>query len=165
MKIYSLLSVIIYALMMAFVTSCSDTPTTSTDPIDSTDLKHYSSATNPEFHSISKDDPIAPVPYYQKKQTKVSSLQNTQEKLSNKVNIESQLIPNTSLNAKNQERLQEINQNLIFYCMKHRKSKAFKNETQCLLYTKNILTTCEKKHKIINTVMVNCIKDRLKKRK
>ena len=69
------------------------------------------------------------------------------------------------LSAKNQERLQEINQNLAFFCMKHRKDPLFQdNEDKCLAFTKKILKICEKKHQIINTVMVNCIKDHLKKR-
>lgn len=71
----------------------------------------------------------------------------------------------TQLSAKNEERLQEINQNLAFFCMKHRQDSAFKNEEGCLAFTKKVLKSCEKKHQIINTVMVNCIKERLKKKR
>lgn len=75
------------------------------------------------------------------------------------------LTTESALSSRNQERLQEINQNLAFFCMKHRNDRAFSSEEQCLKFTKNVLKTCEKKHKLINTVMVNCIKDHLKKRK
>ena len=165
MKTYTLLSVIINALILAFVTSCSDTSLTTKNANDSEELKHYSSATNQEFQTIEKSDPIAPNYHNPKKQVKASPVQSVQDKISKQPIGEIQLVTDTTLSTKNQERLQEINQNLAFYCMKHRKTKAFKNEDQCLLFTKKILNTCEKKHKIINTVMVNCIKDRLKKRR
>lgn len=74
-----------------------------------------------------------------------------------------EMAPVGRLSAKNQERLQEINQQLAFFCMKQRKNPRFANEEQCLNLTKKVLNSCEKKHQIINSVMLNCIKEQLRK--
>lgn len=68
------------------------------------------------------------------------------------------------MSIKNQERLQEINQNLAFFCMKNRKNGPFKNEQHCRTFTQKALESCEKKHRLINSVMVDCIKNQLKRR-
>lgn len=66
------------------------------------------------------------------------------------------------LSAKEQECLQEINQNLAFFCMNHQKHKNFQDEKQCLSYTKKVLDRCEEKHKkTVSTSMVHCVKKQL----
>jgi PBP1b-binding outer membrane lipoprotein LpoB len=124
----------------------------------------YSSTTQKEFEKIEKGEvqkaSLPPAHDIQRQQNKKTTKDTPKEK---KEAVE--LSPETELSSKGQERLQEINQNLAFYCMKHRTDGAFSNEDQCTKFTKKILIECEKKHKLINTVMVNCIKDRLKKRR
>lgn len=123
----------------------------------------YSASTQKEFEQIEKGDvykqSLPPAHDLAKRPLKKSVAPVSSPKENPK------LIPSTQLSARSEERLQEINQNLAFYCMKHRQDGTFKNEDQCLKFTQEVLKSCEKKHKLINTVMVNCIKDRLKKRR
>lgn len=126
--------------------------------------KTYSPATQREFEKIEKGDVqkanLPPAHDIQRQQSKrPKEVQETPKK------VPVQLNTDANLSSKGQERLQEINQNLAFYCMKHRTDGTFSSEEQCLKFTKKILKQCEKKHKLINTVMVNCIKDQLKKRR
>lgn len=145
-------------LTLLFVVSCS-----SESPKPQT--KTYSSSTLKEFEAIEKSDVATPnkTPYIPQGLTPVVKKVSVSKEV--KKEESTQLIPANKLNPKSQERLQEINQNLAFYCMKHRKDSAFSSEENCLKYTQVVLNYCEKKHKIINTVMVNCIKDKLKKRR
>lgn len=68
------------------------------------------------------------------------------------------------LSSKNNERLQEINQNLAIFCMKKRNSNAFKSEEKCQEFTRNALKRCQKSTSEINANLLNCIKSELKKR-
>jgi len=133
--------------------------------------KIYSASTQREFETIEKGDiqkksiPNAHEIHHQQSLPS-RPLPQKEAKINPPAPIESpKLSPDGPLTIRNQERLQEINQNLAFFCMKHRNERAFSSEEQCLRFTKRVLKACEKKHKLINTVMVNCIKDRLKKRK
>ncbi|MDO9182696.1 MAG: hypothetical protein Q7U04_09820 [Bacteriovorax sp.] len=136
--------------------------------------KAYSSNTQKEFEAIEKNDLRSNPPYRanQRPATRppVVIKGPSHEKKIQKENASESMpqiteaIDTSNLSAKNQERMQEINQNLAFFCMKHRKDRAFQDEESCLAYTKKILVGCEKKHKLINTIMVNCIKEQLKKR-
>jgi hypothetical protein len=157
------------ALALGLLVSCSS----ETTKPDNTETKVYSSSTQKEFEAIEKGD-IAPVPSYRRERPQrispnvVQPAQPQKELPKEKIPAKIQnpeLVANGQLNAKNQERLQEINQNLAFFCMKHRKDANFGSEEQCLKFTKKVLNECEKKHKLINTVMVNCIKTHLKKRR
>ncbi len=127
--------------------------------------KTYSASTQKEFEAIEKGDVKQSIPpAHDIRQTK----KTTQAPLPRKTEVpakplEQTKISSDDLSSRAQERLQEINQNLAFYCMKHRNS--FASEEKCLQFTKKILKSCEQKHKLINTVMVNCIKDQLKKRR
>ncbi|MFA6235832.1 MAG: hypothetical protein WC635_00785 [Bacteriovorax sp.] len=117
--------------------------------------KIYSSSTEREFRSIEMSElrnsqPQAPIP--QKEQT-IAPV----PKVINKP-VE------TKLSIKNEERMQEINQNLAFYCMKHRKDPIFKTEEKCLSFTRKVLNNCEKKHQSANSVFLSCIKAGLQKR-
>lgn len=149
---------------MLLAVSCStETPERQT--------KTYSPSTEREFEAIEKRDTHAAPTYQNKSPSKLNPRPNPpKEKIAAPAEIakpapSTEIAPNDKLSAKNQERLQEINQNLAFFCMKHRKDPAFQDEDKCLSFTKKVLLSCEKKHQIINTVMVNCIKDRLKKKR
>ena len=165
MKLYSPLSVIIFIAAGCFLASCGSTPT-----VDETVPKSYSISTEKEFQAIEKGDTKTPNSnqgnYLKKTKTSYSvpSRPTAQPAAVKEQSKTAELVPENQLTTKNQERLQEINQNLAFFCMKHRKESAFQDEDKCLAFTKRVLLACEKKHKIINTVMVNCIKERLKKR-
>ena len=169
MKKSTLLQLTLLITSAIFLAGCSS------EPKNEESQKTFSEKTQKEFESIEKTDlrispprqtlnkPAAKPPAQIKEVIKEKSKEPLKESSAT-------LIPNSEstdrsqLSAKNQERLQEINQNLSFFCMKHRKDKTFKDEDHCLAFTKKVLKKCEKKHKLINTIMVNCIKERLKKR-
>jgi PBP1b-binding outer membrane lipoprotein LpoB len=169
MKKLTLPQILSFMTLAFLVVSCSSEPKTQPEQ------KAYSSDTQKEFEAIEKNDLRTNPPYRstikQAPRPPVVIKETPREKQKEVIKETPGTSPTTEaadvsqLSAKNQERLQEINQNLAFFCMKHRKDKIFQDEEHCLAYTKKILKACEKKHKLINTVMVNCIKDQLKKRK
>lgn len=145
----------------------------SSEPTAAPTQKTYSAKTQKEFEVIEKNDlphrnasngKPTPRPPFTPKEVPHERAKGPLKEALAPVVLSSESNDIRQLNAKNQERLQEINQNLAFFCMKHRKDGVFKDEENCLAYTKKVLSACERKHKLINTVMVNCIKDRLKKR-
>ncbi len=149
-----------YAIAISFIVSCSSE---SPKP----QAKTYSSSTMKEFEAIEKSDVpsanrsiISPRPI----DLPSTKIIGREAPIKAKKEESTKLIPADKLSPKSQERLQEINQNLAFYCMKHRNDSAFSSEEKCLKFTQTVLNYCEKRHKIVNTVMVNCIKDKLKKR-
>ena len=170
MKKLAISQIIYLGLILIFIESCSSAP--EIRPEQNT----YSPSTQKAFETIEKTDlhPTQTISQKNRPAPRISSVSKSSLREKPKeVLKETSVAPILSndttdirkLSAKNQERLQEINQNLIFFCMKHRKDPAFQNEERCMAFTKKILARCEKKHKLINTVMVNCIKDRLKKRR
>lgn len=59
----------------------------------------------------------------------------------------------------------EINQNLAFYCMQHRKSKRFGgNEEKCMSYVNKTLEKCQQKSESSHHKLLKCLKTGLKKR-
>lgn len=122
--------------------------------------KKYSNFTQQEFEHIERND-------LRRSQPSSSGIPAERPRIIAKEKektIKPQIVTNSKLSEKNKERLQEINQNLAFFCMKHRQDSHFQSENQCLGFTKKVLEQCEKKHKIINSVMVSCIKERLKRK-
>ena len=164
MKKMSLLQILSFMAIAILVASCS-----SQAP-EQVIEKTYSPGTLKEFEAIEKNETYSA-------QSENTTLKQNNRASKTPLNLKqketAKEIPPRSpigitsdvsqLSAKNQERLQEINQNLAFFCMKHRKSTSFKSEEQCLVFTKKIQVFCEKKHKLINKVMLNCIKAKLKK--
>lgn len=74
------------------------------------------------------------------------------------------VLRNTQSISKADERLIEINQNLAFYCMKHRNSRAYRgDEDQCMKYVNTVMSNCQKQHRIVNSKLLNCIQKKLKK--
>lgn len=145
----------IYSALILLIVSCS-----SADKTPGAAKKTYSSSTEREFRSIEiselKKTALAPIPQKEPITTEAPKKINRP--------VEAVPAPEQKLSAHNEERMQEINQNLAFYCMKHRKDPAFKTEEKCLSFTQRVLNSCEKKHQTINTVLVNCIKVGLKNR-
>lgn len=171
MKKYEL--IILLSSCLLWLVSCSSTEQKSLEPTK----KVYSRSTEKEFEDIEKYDFGNKTNYRPATTGKsrnapgMAPLKNHPKEVITETPPEkygsgnAELQAPTQLSAKNEERLQEINQNLAFFCMKHRQDPAFKNEENCLAFTKKVLKSCEKKHQIINTVMVNCIKERLKKKR
>jgi hypothetical protein len=76
------------------------------------------------------------------------------------------VLRNTQSSSKADERLIEINQNLAFYCMKHRKDPMFGgDDAKCMKFVNNVMSNCQKQHRIVNSKLLNCIQTKLKKRK
>lgn len=164
MKKLALTQILSLMAILYFVASCSTVQSPQTVE------KTYSDETLREFEAIEKNDlrtspasrPVVTKPT-PKSTIQFKAIPTEKHKAANPV-LSIDTTDLSQLSAKNQERLQEINQNLAFFCMKHRKDSIFQDQEQCLAFTKKVLEACEKKHKLINTVMVNCIKVRLKKR-
>lgn len=158
----TLLLSVLCALVLVSLSSCS-TQETVLEP----QKKTYSPSTEKEFQEIEKSEVrLRSVPPAHDLQHPAAK--KAKESIAKKVEEPKEvpkLTPKTIVSSHSEERLQEINQNLAFYCMKHRSDGWFSSEEHCLKFTKKVLNECEKKHKLINKVMVNCIKDRLKKRK
>lgn len=147
------------------LSACSTSSDNKAEPLD----KIYSSETESDFREIEQSDLPGNTIYRSnqnntpQKSKKIAArkliMTNANEKIATP-----QLSSNKKLGKNAQERLQEINQNLAFFCMKHRKDSRFQSEEKCQRFTKSVLEKCEKKHQIINTVMVKCVKEKLKKR-
>lgn len=74
------------------------------------------------------------------------------------------VLKNTQSTSKADERLIEINQNLAFYCMKHRKKSAYGgDEAKCMKHVNSVMSSCQKQHRIVNSKLLNCIQKKLKK--
>ncbi|MGZ3807682.1 MAG: hypothetical protein ACXVCE_06315 [Bacteriovorax sp.] len=161
-------------LTLILIAGCSTESTNTAQKKQTT--KIYSASTQREFEEIEKTDVLHPSAAKQNRpaqKTTISPKEMNREmskelpkKMPKEIEAPTspELVAMSKLSTKNQERLQEINQNLAFYCMKHRKDPSFLSEEKCLAFTQKVLDSCEKKHKLIYTVMVNCIKQRLKKR-
>lgn len=66
--------------------------------------------------------------------------------------------------TKTDERLIEINQNLAFYCMKHRKDPRYGgDEAKCMEFVNKTMANCQKAHRIVNSQLLNCIQTKLRK--
>lgn len=134
------------SLFTSLFTSCSHEETV---PVE----KKYSASTEKEFAEIEKGDVKKSIP-------PAHDLQRPVEKMKT-----SMVPPPSSEPAQlsGSEKLQEINQQLAYYCMKHRKS--FRSEEQCHRFTRTIVDECRSGKKAVNSAVVNCLKDRLKKRR
>lgn len=164
------LKYIIWPCLILLTTACS-----SNKYRPSPNARVYSISTENEFELIEKNDfshktytRSNPKPMTLKESPRVTpvEVQLETQKETPAQNLSNPTIQASSkLSAKNQERLQEINQNLAFYCMKHRNDPAYKNEEKCLKFTEKVLNSCQKEHRIVNAVMLSCIKGRLKNRR
>lgn len=61
----------------------------------------------------------------------------------------------------NDERINELNQNLTYYCMKGTRRLRFKSEIECQNFVKSTLLHCEKNHRIVNRALIDCVKSNL----
>lgn len=74
--------------------------------------------------------------------------------------------PQPSKPVKVDERLVEINQNLAFYCMKHRKDSVYGgDEAKCMSFVNKTMKSCQEQHQGVNAQLLKCIQTRLKNKK
>lgn len=135
-------------LLLCLLFACLSCSHEETVPVE----KKYSASTQREFAEIEKGDLKNSIPPAHEIHRPV----------------EKRLTPPTpvapsQVSGPSSERLQEINQQLAYYCMKHR--KAFGTEENCQRFTQKIVNECKSRSKSINAAVVHCIKDRLKKRR
>lgn len=84
--------------------------------------------------------------------------------IDDQINYQEKAAPTPKVAAKVDERLIEINQHLAFYCMKHRSDATFGgDESACLRHVNKVQKDCQKKHRIVNSKLLSCIKTGLKR--
>lgn len=136
-------------LSLIFIISCS----TSTEE-DQTAKKQHSEETNRAFSMIENNGSYRRKVEPSKKQSLIPS-----PPLVKKVTIKKRKIQLP------ESVMIEINQNLAFYCMQHRKSKRFGgNEEKCMSYVNKTLEECQQKSESSHHKLLKCIKTGLKKR-
>ena len=70
--------------------------------------------------------------------------------------------PAAASNGKMSDKLIELNQNLAFYCMKHRKNPTFNNdEKKCMDYVGKILNNCQETSAQVHSKLLACVKKKL----
>ena len=71
-------------------------------------------------------------------------------------------IKQKAVTPKMSEKLIELNQNLAFYCMKHRKNPTFNNdEKKCMDYVGKILDNCQETSAQVHSKLLACVKKKL----
>ncbi|NOT78553.1 MAG: hypothetical protein HOP07_06070 [Bacteriovoracaceae bacterium] len=144
-----ILKALILILCLIFIISCS----TSTEE-DQTVKKQHSEETNRAFSMIENNGSYRRKVEPNKKQSPIAS-----PPIVKKVTIKKRKIQLP------ESVMIEINQNLAFYCMQHRKSKRFGgNEEKCMSYVNKTLEECQQKTESSHHKLLKCIKTGLKKR-
>lgn len=124
--------------------------------------KTYSEETNRAFEMIErgypkweeqkKESPRLAAPQY---------VQPSKERI-NPINKSLPTDQSTTSAPKVPARLVELNQNLAFYCMKHRKDAVFKNnEKKCMDYVGRTLNQCQSKYPQSHSRLLTCVKKKL----
>ena len=135
---------------------------------EKTKTKKYSDDTNRAFEMIErggsyylKKAPVQSVPVPQISAPQASSIPEKRRKVQPLISpVES--VKKSS--PKTDERLIEINQNLAFYCMKHRKDPRYGgDEARCMTFVNKTMSDCQKLHTNVNSKLLNCIQTKLKK--
>ncbi len=71
--------------------------------------------------------------------------------------------PKSPVQKADPEELQkEIEQNLVFFCMRHRQDSRFKDESVCKEFTEKIYQECQEQFEADDRRLFNCIKPKLK---
>ena len=71
--------------------------------------------------------------------------------------------PKSAAQKADPEELQkEIEQNLVFFCMRHRQDSRFSDEAVCKEFTAKIYQECQEKFEADDRRLFNCIKPKLK---
>lgn len=168
------------SLCLIFVVSCADNEVKN-------EPKKYSDDTNRAFEMIErggsyylKKAPVNKVPTPQIQSPPARAIPEKRRTLTpseevvidDKINYqEEKLAPAEPTPAphvkrsttKADERLIEINQNLAFYCMKHRKDSRYGgDEEKCMKFVNKSMSDCQKVHRIVNTKLLNCIQTKLR---
>lgn len=157
-------SVSFLLLLTAFLAGCSSTP--ETEPEEKT----YSEETNRAFELIERGynaPPLkkapAPNPAPQIGEPPSSDAVTSR---TTKKSFERPSIPTAKAgrSGKKSEKLIELNQNLAFYCMKHRNNPVFKNdEKKCMDHVNRVLADCQKRTPDVHAMLLSCVKKRLGK--
>jgi len=110
--------------------------------------KHYSDSTEREFQIIEGGNGLTPSP--DKKLPPI--IPAHKEPLVRKIEQHG---------TKDDPRIIELNQNLSIYCMKSKRRERFKSDEACAEFVNSSLKTCEKKHRLVNRTLINCVKHAL----
>lgn len=160
-----MIKLILLVAFVFFLTACS-----SSDQLnEEKDLesKVYSDETNRAFEMIERGYGNSAV---QKNLSTVQApqvgYQSTKPKASKTTSIPSipvapKAAPEKKQSDKKDEKMIELNQNLAFYCMKHRKDNRFKNdEKKCIDYVTGILNQCQSNNSA-HSKLLSCVKKKL----
>jgi hypothetical protein len=107
----------------------------------------FSSSTLNEFESIENGNGI-----------------NNNDQLQNTISTNSKKYNNEAIQIKkngNPEIVNELIQNMAYFCMKNGEGKIFPKGQKCADYVKNSLSECESKIIKINRDLLNCVKKNL----
>lgn len=160
-----------YLIILSFI-GCAHNENETTSKI-------YSDDTNRAFEMIERSGPyyLKNPPAYNpppkievhekivedKKRGNQKNLQPKRIKKKAATEILNPVLKNTLSTSKSDERLIEINQNLAFYCMKHRKDRAYGgDEAKCMKHVEIVMNNCQKLHQIVNSKLLNCIQKKFK---
>lgn len=129
--------------------------------------KVYSAETNRAFEMIERGynaPPLkkAPVsiapPQVQRKVVETPRRETVYEK----EKVDTPSVKPVESKKRQSDKIIELNQNLAFYCMKHRKDPVFKNdEKKCMDHVERILDNCEKSSSGNDSKTLSCVKSRL----
>jgi PBP1b-binding outer membrane lipoprotein LpoB len=139
------LSLLLVAIM---ITSCAnelkygDTENKNTDS-----QKSYSKSTLNQFEQIEKSD-------FKARDQSTKGPESTRSVSNNTFEI-------TSPSGNVSDKLNELNQNLAYFCMKQRKNSRFKKEDDCKNFVKKMLDHCQKKYSKVNSSLIKCVKSGL----
>lgn len=110
--------------------------------------KHYSDSTEREFQFIESGNGLIPSP--EKKLPPIIPAHK-----------EPQVRKIEQHGKEADPRIIELNQNLSIYCMKSKRREKFKSDEACADFVNHSLKTCEKKHRLVNRTLINCVKQAL----
>jgi hypothetical protein len=132
--------------------------------------KAYSAETNRAFEMIERGynapplraAPVAVTPPQVQRQRPIVSKTIATTPVIETPNVVAPVIKTTPPKKRQSDKIIELNQNLAFYCMKHRKDPVFNNdEKKCMDHVERILTDCEKRSSNNDSKTLNCVKNRL----
>jgi len=133
-------------LFIFFLTSCSVFQTEKAKKD-----KHYSDSTEREFQLIESGNGLSPIP--EKKLPPI--IPAHKEPQVRKIEQHGRDVD---------PRIIELNQNLSIYCMKSKRRERFKSDEACAEFVNHSLQACEKKHRLVNRTLINCVKQALQLR-
>lgn len=131
--------------------------------------KVYSAETNRAFEMIERGynapplraAPVAVTPPQVQRQRPVER-QVIEKPVDDTPNVVAESKKSTPPKKRQSDKIIELNQNLAFYCMKHRKDPVFNNdEKKCMDHVERILNDCERRSSNNDSKTLSCVKNRL----